>query len=92
VLALIDFARAGNSSSTIAVSCSIPVVPGLNAPPYQRKLEAIDPAIQAKQENLQPAVTQEPQAAQFIQETKEKEITLASGNTASVAVETIYVR
>jgi hypothetical protein len=84
-------AFAGNSAS-FAVSCSIPAVPGLNAPPYvQDKTIRIE---EPRAEITSRIETEKPQEAkaETIQQTAQKEIELADGKTTSVEVETMYLR
>jgi hypothetical protein len=80
-------------SSSIAVSCSIPAVPDLNAPPFPDKntQQAVSTATpQQKSDELKNAPQETPIAA--IQQETKKEIVLASGETASVVTQTIYSR
>ncbi len=88
ICAVAQIAFAGNSVS-FAVSCSIPAVPGLNAPPYVQ-----DKTIRVEEPYTQQIKTQEPQETKIetIQETTEKQTELADGKTASVEVETVYLR
>ena len=92
ILAFSNMAWAGNSAS-IAVSCSIPEVPGLNAPPFLEKTVLIEPnnpkpkGTKIAQEEAQGEATNT-----VIEEESEKKILLAEGKSGSVIVQTIYSR
>lgn len=80
---------AGDSAS-IAVSCSIPSVPGLNAPPF--KSENLEPAVTADMQNTQLQNETKPTTAATIQQETEQQIVLADGKAASVITQTVYSR
>ena len=68
-------------NAPISVSCSIPVVPGLNAPPLSAQPTEIDETITQKQDT-----------SSAIEESTQKEIMLADGSTSSLVTQTIYMR
>lgn len=85
LLSIVGIAIADDSFS-IPVSCSIPAVPGLNAPPLTEKETEL--SIPSKQDNE--AEVMEKSSA--IQENTEKEIILADGSSVTVTAKTIYSR
>jgi len=86
-LSTVDVAMAGDNAP-LSVSCSIPVVPGLNAPPFTTKTEKTEAAISTQQNEDK---TQE-QASSTIQEETQEEIMLADRSTSSLITQTIYLR
>jgi hypothetical protein len=90
ILGVYVFAQASDKA-TIAVSCSIPAVPGLNAPPLPTTTQVKE--INAGSQT-DPAKTQEtPQPGEKeIQENRENQIALAQGRITQEIVKTIYTR
>ena len=85
LLFLTDMASAGDSY-TISISCTIPEIPGVNAPLIQE--EAI---IEQKAQN--PQGETENESPQILQEDTEKEIRLANQEGSSlVLLKTLYSR
>ena len=86
-------AYAGNSQN-IMVSCSIPGVPGINMPLLQQNSVRVEPAQSALPETKAYAAAEEtkPKAMALLQQTEEKKIELAKGQSAAVTIETLYVR
>lgn len=86
-LFLADCASAGDSVS-IQMSCTIPAIPGVNAPPFPEQNTAKAGAIVApepqeqQEENESPAILQE----------DTEEVRLADGSNALARVKTIYSR
>lgn len=92
VFVLLKVSEAGESTS-IAVSCSIPEVPGLNAPPFKGETFTLQPNLPAEHEvKREEQKTHDEELRSMIQEDTEKEIQLAEGETTSLIVETIYSR
>lgn len=89
LLSIFGVSIAGDNAS-ISVSCSIPVVPGLNAPSIEEKIIESNATTTARQDI---EIKKDPQKQEptIIQESSEK-ILLADGNTSSVIVQTIYSR
>jgi hypothetical protein len=88
-LSFVNMVFAGESI-TIPVSCSIPVVPGLNAPLIEQEStntntdnDATMPVEQKEESQTVPAMQQEEEG---------KEIILAEEKTAAVIVKTSYSR
>lgn len=85
-VSILPLAWSGNSA-TIQVSCSIPSVPGLNAPMVETQT--------LRQEAVTASSTKETateQSSNTIQEDKQSQIQLAEGQTATQAVTTVYSR
>jgi hypothetical protein len=94
ISSLYNVAFAENSIS-IAVSCTIPAVPGLNVPWVAEKTTRIEspPEVTSVQQETQKLQEKtEAESPNTIQESKEKEIELADKRTSSVSIETLYVR
>ncbi|MCX7661940.1 MAG: hypothetical protein N2Z79_04575 [Candidatus Omnitrophica bacterium] len=68
-------------SITFSVSCTIPAIPGVNAPPFAEK----------KEESFS-QVTKKESQNNFIEEKETKEIQLADGKIYSVIIKTVYER
>jgi len=76
-------------NAPISVSCSIPVVPGLNAPPFNTK--TTEARITAQQDSAIENKTPE-QPSSTIQEETQEEIILADGNSSLLVTQTVYIR
>jgi hypothetical protein len=87
VLAIGDVSLAADSSS-IPVSCSIPAVPGLNAPPIAEKTTERD-LVERDTKIKEDAQEQSPST---IQEDDADKIVLADGKTSKIITQTIYSR
>lgn len=85
---VINLAQAGDSAS-IPVSCSIPAVPGLNAPLVEEKTPK-DIATTVENENLQDQTGEE--TVMPIEEDTQEETLLANGKTVFFALRTVYRR
>lgn len=83
LLSLVGLAIADDNFS-IPVSCNIPAVPGLNAPPLTPNAEETG----SKQDIEIKAAGDD----SVIQEVSEKQIVLADGSAARVTAKTIYSR
>ena len=89
LLLTVGFSEANNSAS-IAVSCSIPRVPGLNAPLNDDENSKTD---KATRENVKSEETRTEIAfSAKIEEKSEKEILLSSGENSSLETVTVYSR
>lgn len=88
LLSTTDLSQAGDSIS-IPVSCSIPAIPGLNAPPFPEEKSS---EIQSNAQDTRAQGETEENRSLFIQEESKKEIQLIDGKTTSVIVQTIYSR
>jgi len=90
-LSLVNYASAGDSA-TFTVSCTIPSIPGVNAPSFEettvRSSAERQPAAE-KQETIQAEENEE--APAMIQEDSE-ETMLAEGTSSEIIVKTIYSR
>ncbi len=83
--ALPCFASAADVS--LAVSCSIPAVPGLNAPLL------VETAAQPENQNIAPVrIESEDESPATLQEDSDGQIVLANGKTAGLTVQTVYSR
>jgi len=88
LLFLTELAQAGDSR-TIGVSCTIPAIPGVNAPALVEEktvnvnLEALSPQPTVEQDELAPAT---------IQQDSEKQATSTNGKTSLLMVKTLYSR
>lgn len=80
------------NSATYAVTCTIPAVPGVNAPLLEEKTvrTEMDTGVQKEIKNQQEETKVESPAT--IQQDSEKEMRLADGKAKSVIVQTIYSR
>lgn len=78
-------------SASFAVSCSIPAVPGLNAPPLGEKPEAVTKNVASQQEAKINNQASE-QANTIIQKETYKKIVLADGRVSSLTTQTVYSR
>lgn len=92
LLFLVDAAFAGDSLS-ISVSCTIPAIPGINAPPFleRESIKTQEDLIKHPQ-NVESQERIEDAIPTFIQEDIEKEIILTDRKTSSIIVRTIYSR
>lgn len=91
LLYAVGVSSAGDSSS-IHVSCTIPAIPGVNAPPITEEKtvkQETDKMVEQKTENQQAET--ESESPSMIQE-DEKETRLANGKTTSVVLKTVYIR
>lgn len=90
VLSFVGVAKAGDSIS-FSVSCTIPAVPGVNAPPFptEKSVEENRDTNIIVQEQTETYAKNEPT---LIQEDAEEEIVLAEGKTTTITVQTIYAR
>ena len=89
LLSLAGISFAGDSH-TISVSCTIPEIPGVNAPAVvEEKTVKIDTSIPAQQEV---ETQEETKKHAVIQEETEKEVLMAKQQNSSVVVQTIYSR
>ena len=78
-------------NAPISVSCSIPVVPGLNAPPFNTKTTETEATITVQQDSAIENKTPE-QTSPTIQEESQEEIILADGNSSLLVKQTVYIR
>lgn len=86
----IGAAFAGDSF-TIAVSCTIPAIPGVNAPLIEEEISKTDTQATAPQEvNLQKETSQP--ASETIQQAVQEEKVITSGQKPTMIVKTIYDR
>jgi len=92
VLSLTDIAQAEDRIA-LTITCTIPVIPGVNAPAIESK--------QPKQENNSIASSEVPtkqneqvmnNPTDVIQEEAQTMVKLANGNTAAASLQTIYYR
>jgi hypothetical protein len=90
LLSLVNYTWAGDSFS-FSVSCSIPAVPGLNAPPLEEKTDKVAENISAPQD-IDITVTAGTQSFPRIEESKEQIIRLVDGGSIAVATKTVYGR
>jgi hypothetical protein len=79
------------TSSSVTVSFTIPVMPGLNAPLIEEN-KTVDQQIAAKQENAQAQQEIQTSSPPLIQTEKQEEKTVAKGESSQVMVKTIYSR
>jgi hypothetical protein len=82
---------AAGESITFSVSCTIPEIPGVNAPPFEEKTTMRD-VEQATQQDVALQEENKTEQLQTIQEESKKEVQLAEGKASSIAVQTIYSR
>ncbi|MBI4707126.1 MAG: hypothetical protein HY761_04270 [Candidatus Omnitrophica bacterium] len=95
VLTLLALAFAGNcfagNTVSIAMSCTIPAIPGVNAPPYRNANEQKNNEVIAEEKNYTENES-ETKSQELIQQENEREIQLADGNMQQVNTQTIYSR
>lgn len=85
LLLLITLVNAwANDSLTIQVSCSIPMVPGLNAPLNEEKL------IQHKESGSEESLFST--KGEIVIQEKEEKINLPNGEASLITIKTIYTR
>ena len=82
-------AFAQGSSHTIAISCVIPAIPGVNAPLIEGETQNI---ISSQTETKAKAEETKPQMPEMIQESASQAQTNNSGEKALVVVKTLYSR
>ena len=87
VLFIVSTAWAGDSV-TIQMSCTIPAIPGVNAPPLvsERLLR------NSQREEVAKKNTTATEGEQIIEKEETKEILLAQGEKVTTQVKTIYTR
>jgi hypothetical protein len=88
ILLAIGNVSLASDSSSIPVSCSIPAVPGLNAPPIAEKTTetgVVERDTKIKEEAQE-------QSPSTIQEDDADKIVLADGKTSTIITQTIYSR
>lgn len=88
LLSLTAIAQAADNIA-IPVSCSIPAVPGINAPLVEKEKTVKTEDMTVAEEETNQKETKSPAN---IQEEDNQEIVLAEGKTATVVVQTIYSR
>jgi hypothetical protein len=86
VLFITSFAWAGDSV-TISMSCTIPAIPGVNAPPL-----ISERSVKNKLEEVAKKNTDATEGEQLIEKEETKEILLAQGEKVTARVKTIYTR
>lgn len=91
IISLIGRAWAQDSFS-ISVSCSIPAVPGLNAPLIEEETPRVTETDEFTQKDAKNQEEIRLESPTLLQEDKEKQIQLAEGETSTVIVQTIYSR
>ena len=89
LLSLANVVFAGDSLS-LSISCTIPVIPGVNAPLIEQETsKTVETAAQPK---AKPEERIQPQTPTMIQEDSQEEKTASDGQKSAVIVKTIYSR
>ncbi len=87
VLLMVSTAWAGDSA-TIRMSCTIPAIPGVNAPPFIKENLIND----GKTEEMVKKNATATEGEQFIEKEETKETLLAQGEKVTTKIRTVYSR
>lgn len=82
---------AGNTVS-IQMTCTIPEIPGVNAPPYKDGNEPIKNEIVAEKQDNYTEEDSKTESQELIQQESNTQVQLADGKTQDVNLQTVYSR